>query len=99
MRTRTMLIATILLVLTAVAVSGQRRVVQIGGAAGDFSWSQVRQKAVALADTTAPGALQPRELRPWENIMVGPGAFANIFGLSWAEGTDNRQGLRFPGRR
>ena len=86
MRMRTMLTATILLVATAVAVSGQRRVVQIGGAAGDFSWSQVRQKAVALDDTTALGALQPRELRPWENIMVGPGAFANIFGLSWAEG-------------
>ncbi len=86
MRTRTMLATTILLVATAVVGYGQRRVVQIGGAAGDFSWSQVRQKAVALDDTTAPGALQPRELRPWENIMVGPGAFANIFGLSWAEG-------------
>ena len=86
MHTRMMLTTTILLIATAVAVSGQRRVVQIGGAAGDFSWAQVRQKAVALDDTTAPGALQPRELRPWENIMVGPGAFANIFGLSWAEG-------------
>ncbi len=86
MRTPTMLTTAILLVATAIAGYGQRRVVQIGGAAGDFSWSQVRQQAVALDDTTAAGALQPRELRPWENIMVGPGAFANIFGLSWAEG-------------
>ena len=95
MRTRTMLIATILLVAAAVAVYGQRRVVQIGGAAGDFSWSQVRQEAVALDDTTAPGALQPRELRPWENIMVGPGAFANIFGLSWAEGQTTGKAFGF----
>ncbi|MYI60864.1 MAG: hypothetical protein F4105_04190, partial [Gemmatimonadetes bacterium] len=73
MRTRTILTTTILLVATVVAGYGQRRVVQIGGTAGDFSWSQVRQKAVALDDTTAPGALQPRELRPWENIIVGPG--------------------------
>ena len=95
MRTRTMLIPTILLVATAVAAYGQRRVVQIGGAAGDFSWSEVRQQAVALDDTTALGALQPRELRPWENIMVGPGAFANIFGLSWAEGQTTGKAFGF----
>ena len=95
MRTRMVLTATILIVATAVAAYGQPRVVQIGGAAGDFSWSEVRQEAVALDDTTAPGALQPRELRPWENIMVGPGVFANIFGLSWAEGQTTGKAFGF----
>lgn len=95
MHTRTMLIATFLLVATAAAAHGQRRVVQIGGAVGDFSWSEVRQEAVALDDTTAPGALQPRELRPWENIMVGPGLFANIYGLSWAEGQTTGKAFGF----
>ena len=95
MHTRTMLTATLLLVATAVAAYGQRRVVQIGGAGGDFSWSEVRQEAVALDDTTAPGALQPRELRPWENIMVGPGLFANVFGLSWAEGQTTGRAFGF----
>ena len=90
---RPMLIAMVLLVATA--AYGQRRVVQIGGAAGDFSWSQVRQEAVALDDTTAAGALQPRELRPWENVMVGPGVFANIFGLSWAEGQTTGKAFGF----
>lgn len=95
MHTRTMLIAGFLLIATAVAAYGQRRVVQIGGAAGDFSWAAVRQEAVALDDTTAPGALQPRELRPWENVMVGPGLFANIFGLSWAEGQTTGKAFGF----
>ncbi|MBT6145161.1 MAG: hypothetical protein HN712_19375 [Gemmatimonadetes bacterium] len=86
MRTRTMIAAILLLAATSVAVHGQRRLMQVGGTGGDFSWSEVSQKAVALDDTTAPGALQPRELRPWENVMVGPGVFANIYGISWAEG-------------
>ena len=86
MRTQTMLAATILLVVTAAAVHGQRRVVQIGGATGDFSWAEVRQEAIALDDTTAPGALQPKELRPWENVMVGAGTLVNVYGQSWAEG-------------
>ena len=49
MRTRMMMAASILLAVTSVAVHGQRRVVQIGGATGDFSWTQVRQEALALS--------------------------------------------------
>jgi hypothetical protein len=95
MRTQTMLAAMILLVVTSTAIHGQRRVVQIGGTTGDFSWTEVRQEAVALDDTIAPGSLQPREVRPWENIMIGAGTFVNVYGMSWAEGQTTGKAFGF----
>ena len=45
-------------------------------------WRELATRWVALDDTTVPGAIQPKELRPWENVMVGPGE-TNIFGFQW----------------
>lgn len=46
-------------------------------------WSEVAERWVALDDTTIPGAIRPKELMPWENILVGPRALTNIFGFAW----------------
>ncbi|MFC1525224.1 hypothetical protein ACFL6X_00255 [Candidatus Latescibacterota bacterium] len=62
-------------------VEAQRRQYTVGG--GGVAWSEVALQTSAMDDTTAPGALQPRELMPDENIMHGPGERASVYGLQW----------------
>lgn len=68
------------------AVEAQRRQFTVGG--GGVAWSEVALRSLAMDDTTAPGALQPRELMPEENIFHGPGERTNVYGLQW----HNRKG-------
>ena len=55
---------------------------------GGTPWKAVAEQIVGLEDTTVPGSLQPRELHPWENILIGPrgekGQYRNLFGFDWA---------------
>lgn len=50
---------------------------------GGEGWSDLAIRWVALDDTTVPGAIQPKELRPWENVMAGQGEARNIFEYAW----------------
>jgi len=63
-------------------VLADRSLLTVGGAGGR-SWTQTAQLAVALDDTSVPGAIQPRGLKPWENIVVGEDPLTNIFGFNW----------------
>ena len=56
----------------------------IGG--GGKPWREVAWQSVALDYMAVPGAVQPRELKPWENILTPPPGgkeLTNIFGLEW----------------
>jgi hypothetical protein len=80
-------IALALLLVTALAVgqAGAERFRATIGGHGRL-WSEAAERWTALDDTTALGAVQPKELRPWENIIVGPQKQANIFGFAWYRG-------------
>ena len=77
------LLATILLWETQ--TWAERLQYQVGGQGG-VAWSALTHQAIALDDTSFSGSIQPKELRPWENIMVGPEERANIFGYQWQQG-------------
>ena len=66
-------------------VSCERGEMVIGG--GGKPWAEVCQRWIGLDDTTYPGAIQPKELKPWENILRSPKAgkeeLKNIFGYEW----------------
>ena len=69
---RTIPAACVLLIsvlLDGAAAQTQRYTVGVDGPA----WRELATRWVALDDTTVPGAVQPKELRPWENVMVGAG--------------------------
>ena len=96
MHTRMMLTAMILLVAPAVAAYGQPRVVQIGGGGRGF-----------LVVPSASGGPSPSMTRPLRahcspescghgrTSWSAPGVFANIFGLSWAEGQTTGKAFGF----
>ena len=67
----------------SLAAHGQRAHYQIGGVGGGARWAELANTALALDDTSFPGSLQPKELRPWENVIVGSGEKVNIFGQTW----------------
>jgi len=77
------LLATVFLWETQ--VRAERFQYQVGGEEG-VGWLALTHQAIALDDTTFPGSIQPKELRPWENIMVGLGERVNIFGFQWQQG-------------
>ena len=62
--------------------TGERSLLTIGGPGGK-SWAQTAHLSVALDDTSILGSIQPRELKPWENIFVGEEPLVNIFGFNW----------------
>ena len=71
----------LLLCLTGGEANADRFTRDVGS--GGASWSDLAIRWVALDDTTVPGAIQPKELRPWENVMSGEGEARNIFELAW----------------
>ncbi|MCK4591495.1 MAG: hypothetical protein KAT86_07045, partial [Candidatus Latescibacteria bacterium] len=73
------LISSLLVLTIPVRTSAQTETLVIGGKG--TPWGQVVEEWVALDDTTAPGTIQTRELKPWENI-VGKNKI-NIFGFKW----------------
>ena len=77
------LLATVLLWETQ--VRAERFQYQVGGQEG-VSWSALTHQAIALDDTSFSGSIQPKELRPWENIMVGAGERDNLYGFQWQQG-------------
>ncbi|MBI2505012.1 MAG: hypothetical protein HYW07_17475 [Candidatus Latescibacteria bacterium] len=72
------------LALAGKGALAERSTYTIGGAGR--GWGEVTQYRVALDDTTLPGAIQPEELKPWENIVVGAAPLTNIFGFEWHRG-------------
>lgn len=77
--------ATLALVLLTLDPAGAARpYTGVGG--GDRPWSSVVEGSVALDDTTGAPAIQPKELRSWENIVAGPGKQTNVLGLLWHRG-------------
>lgn len=79
-----MTVALALVVLAAEEGTAERAFVTVGG--GGREWADLAQRWVALDDTTAPGAIQPKELQTWENIIAGEGELVNIFGFGWHRG-------------
>ena len=77
---RAVLSVCLLLSLTRGGIA-ERRYHTIGGSGR--SWVQSAQHWVALDDTTTPGAIQPKELKPWENIFLSQSPERNIFGFEW----------------
>jgi hypothetical protein len=77
--------ALILSLLLATAAAAERSSITIGGQSGT-AWSATALKWVALDDTSAAPALQPKELWPRENVVAGEGALENIFGFQWHRG-------------
>jgi hypothetical protein len=65
----------------------------VGGSG--ISWSELAARWVALDDTTASGAIQPKELMPWENLMVGEAPEDNLFGRQWHRA---QTGMEFAGK-
>lgn len=90
---RKTLIAAGALCLAAVAVRAEPAVFTVGGSGAN--WSGLAARWVALDDTTTAGSIQPKELRPWENIMVGPEAGDNLFGFQWHRA---QTGMEFAGK-
>jgi hypothetical protein len=82
-----------LLALAGGEVLAGRSTHTIGG--GGRPWSAAAERGVALDDTTVPGAIQPVELKPWENIVAGPEPLTNVFGFEWHRG---KGGLEVFGR-
>ena len=72
-------------VALSTAAGAQRLHFQIGGVGGDAQWADLIQEAIALDDTSFPGSLQPKELRPHENIVARTREvdFVNAWGLEW----------------
>lgn len=83
----------VLLVLWGHEVPAQRRTHAIG--VDGPGWRELASRWIALDDTSAPGFIQPKELKPWENIMVGPEEATNLFGFQWHT---NKGGLDVLGR-
>jgi len=78
------LTSVLLLVAIPTGVLAQRRLMVVGG--GGRPWEEVAQLSVALDYRAVPGAVQPRELKPWENILTPPPGgreLTNIFGFEW----------------
>ena len=57
------------------------------------SWSELARRWVALDDTTTPGAIQPKELMPDENMLHGEAQATNIFGFAWHEAKTGLEAL------
>lgn len=57
---------------------------------GHRPWAEFQERWLALDDSTAPGAIQPRQIQPGENVLrtgpPNPGAkgIANAFGYAWS---------------
>lgn len=66
---------------------------KVGGSG--ISWSELATHWVAMDDTTVAGAIQPKELMPWDNLMVGEAPEDNLFGHQWHRA---QTGLEFAGR-
>lgn len=72
----------VLATLLAVADGQAQRQTYTVGVDGP-GWRELASRWIALDDTTVAGAIQPRELRPGENVMVGTEEASNIFNFQW----------------
>ena len=81
LRMAPVIVSVAIAMLTTPAAMAQRREYIVGG--GGTPWREVAEWSIALNDTTVPGAIQPKELKPWENLLAGPDPGTNILGFAW----------------